>query len=384
MRILQIIALLLIIPTIVAAQTQTRERRSTDAPQTNRADGDAVRNRVVNQKASNHAEKARTDTTKSPDQQATAPAWGNTSIITRPGQLDRNTFSSSSASASVNQVQPQPKKTVQPTMLVSDAKARVASATRPLTTPKTALPLTSIYNVGIGDVLDVHLANLPTRGSTLFTVMKDGTLEYPLVSGPLSVAGLTTDEIANLLSAQIKVISSAQVSVTVRDFASHAVVVSGLVDSPGRKTLRRDAMPLYTVLAQSLVRPEATIATITRGGKESEPINLKDEQEMSKLVVAGDIIKVGVPDTSSKQFLYVGGEVTSPGEKVFRQGMTLTQALLSAGGAARGPKTTIKVSRLNDRGFLSTTEYNLRSIEDGKTQDPLLEAGDRIEVSRAM
>jgi len=45
MRILQTIALLLIIPTIVAAQTQTRERRSTDAAQTNRADGDAVRNR---------------------------------------------------------------------------------------------------------------------------------------------------------------------------------------------------------------------------------------------------------------------------------------------------------------------------------------------------
>ena len=381
MRILQTIALLLIIPTVVAAQTQTRERRSTDAPQTNQADGDAVRNRVVNQKASNHAEKARVETPKTPDQQTTAPAWGNTSIITRPGQINRNP---SSSSASVAQIQQQPKKIVQPTVLVSDANARVASNARPLTTPKTALPPTSTYNVGIGDVLDVRLANWPPRESTLFTVMKDGTLEYPLVSGPLNVAGLTTDEIANLLSSQIKVINSAHVSVSVRDFASHAVVVSGLVDSPGRKTLRRDAMPLYTVLAQSLLRPEATIATITHSGRDSEPINLKDEQAMTKLVVPGDIIKVGVPDTSSKQFLYVGGEVASPGEKVFRQGMTLTQAILSAGGAARAPKTTIKVSRRNERGYLSTTEYNLRSIEDGKTQDPILEAGDRIEVSRAM
>src|ERR1043166_2865376 len=77
MRILHTIALLLIIPTIVAAQTQTRERRSTDAPPTNRVDGDAVRNRVVNQKASNYAEKAPTQTTKTPDQQMTAPVWGN-------------------------------------------------------------------------------------------------------------------------------------------------------------------------------------------------------------------------------------------------------------------------------------------------------------------
>jgi hypothetical protein len=32
-----------------------------------------------------------------------------------------------------------------------------------------------------------------------------------------------------------------------------------------------------------------------------------------------------------RKFFYVGGEVGSPGEKAFREGMTLTQALLSAG-----------------------------------------------------
>jgi protein involved in polysaccharide export with SLBB domain len=390
MRVLQTIALLLIIPTIVAAQTQTRERRSTDVPQTNRSDSDAVRNRVVVKKASNHAEKAQAETTtKAIDDQAnagTAPTWGNSSVIVRPTQNDRiATAATPSKALSAEPIQPQPKKLVQPTSLVSDANARAGVATRPLaSSPKTALAPTSTYSVGVGDVLDVRLANWPARESTLFTVMKDGTLEYPLVSGPIAVAGLTTDEIASLLSAQIKVINAAQVAVSVRDFASHAVVVSGLVDSPGRKTLRREAMPLYTVLAQALVRPEATIAKIVRNGKEGEAIDLKDNQAMAKLVVAGDIIKVATSDSSSKQFLYVGGDVASPGEKVFRDGMTLTQALLSAGGAPRTSKTTIKVSRRNGRGFLSTTEYNLRTIEEGKTQDPLLEAGDRIEVIRAM
>src|SRR5438270_8248365 len=88
MRVLQTIALLLIIPTIVAAQTQTRERRSTDVPQTNRSDSDAVRNRVVIKKASNHVEKAQAETTtKAIDDQAnagTAPTWGNSSVIVRP------------------------------------------------------------------------------------------------------------------------------------------------------------------------------------------------------------------------------------------------------------------------------------------------------------
>jgi len=62
----------------------------------------------------------------------------------------------------------------------------------------------------------------------------------------------------------------------------------------------------------------------------------------------------------------------------------LIQALLSAGGAPRTGKMTIKVSRRNARGFLSTSEYSLRTIEEGKAEDPLLRAGDRIEVIKAM
>ena len=390
MRVLQTIALLLVIPTIVAAQTQTRERRSTDAPQTNRSDSDAVRNRVVARKASNHADKAQAETTTKAIEDQSSPGtmstWGNSSVIVRPSQTNRiATAATPTKSISPEQIQPQLKTLVQPTLLVSDANARATAATRSLSaSPKNALAPTSTYNVGIGDVLDVRLTNWSARESTLFTVMKDGTLEYPLVGGPIAVAGLATDEIANLLSAQIKVINSPQVTVAVRDFASHAVVVSGFVDSPGRKTLRREAMPLYTVLAQALVRPEATIAKIVHNGKEGEAIDLKDNQAMAKLVVAGDIIKVAPLDSAAKEFLYVGGEVASPGEKTFRDGMTLIQALLSAGGAPRTGKMTIKVSRRNARGFLSTSEYSLRTIEEGKAEDPLLRAGDRIEVIKAM
>ncbi len=382
MRVLLTIALLLIIPTIVAAQNQTRERRSVEPTQSNAADSDAVRNRVVGPKVSNHADKPRVKSTPNTENQSTT-TWGNASVIVRPNQSEKTpTAPPQKTIASVQD--PQPKKLVQPTSLISDVNARAASVSRPLNVAKSNLPASATYNVGIGDVLDVRLANWPTRESTLFTVMKDGTLEYPLAAGPVAVAGLTTDEIANLLRGQIKVIDSAQVTVSVRDFASHAVVVSGLVDSPGRKALRREAMPLYTVLAQALVRPEATVTTITRNGKESDPIDLKDNQSMARLVVAGDVIKVGMASSSSKQFLYVGGDVASPGEKSFRDGMTLTQALLAAGGGTRTNKTTVKVSRRNSQGFLSTTEYNLRTIEDGKAADPLVQAGDRIEVVKSM
>jgi len=242
---------------------------------------------------------------------------------------------------------------------------------------------TVVYHVGVGDVLDIRLTNLPTRESTLYTVLKSGFLEYPLLSERLSVSGMTTDEIANLLSQQIKVIKSARVSVTVRDYASHAVVITGLVDSPGRKTMRREAMPLFAVLAEALPRPEAAVATIVRDGN-SQTVSLNNERSMSTLVLAGDIIKVSAGSGAVTGFVYVGGDVTSRGEKEFRDGMTLTQAILSAGGAVVGKPARVRVARRDANGFLRSNEYNLELIESGKSPDPLLEAGDRIELTQGM
>jgi protein involved in polysaccharide export with SLBB domain len=224
--------------------------------------------------------------------------------------------------------------------------------------------------------------NLSTRESTLYTVLKDGTLEYPLVGSPVSVVGMTTDDIAKLLIAKIKVLSSPRLSVSVRDYASHAVMVTGAAGNPGRKILRREAMPLFAVLSEALVRPEATTVVVIHNGKEGAPINLKDEQAMTTLVVSGDTIKIsGEQAGRTGKFIYVGGNVANPGEKTFREGMTLTQAVLSAGGT-QSSKTTVKISRRNQNGFLVTSEYQMNSIEEGKAQDPQLEAGDRIEVTK--
>ena len=105
---------------------------------------------------------------------------------------------------------------------------------------------------------------------------------------------------------------------------------------------------------------------------------------MSTLVGSGDVITVSNGGLTPRRFLYVGGDVGAAGEKEFREGMTLTQALLTAGGLARGTKANARVSRRNAGGFLVTTEYDLGAIRDGKAPDPILEAGDRIEVIRGM
>ena len=377
-------ALLVMIPGIVSAQTRAKERQSPEEP--GRSESPAQRDRVVGPKASNHADSQKfqlLQTTDAPstaqkDLQSSQPAWGNTSVLVRP---QRTTSGTASEKAAIAGEAKTPRKLVQPTMLVADmaapaANSGVAGSPRPA-------PATMTYKVGVGDVLDIRLSNTPVRESTLFTVLRNGTIEYPLLNGPVSVEGLTPDEIGRLLTAQIKVIRTPRVNVSVRDYQSHAIVITGLVDSPGRKALRREAMPVYALLAEASLRPEATTLTIVHNGKEGPALALKDDQAMATLVFAGDTVKISGIDTATRQYVYVGGDLAFPGEKSFRQGMTLTQALLSAGAASATVKT-VKVARRNSHGFLSTSEYNLRLIEQGKIPDPLIEAGDRIEVISGM
>jgi protein involved in polysaccharide export with SLBB domain len=231
-------------------------------------------------------------------------------------------------------------------------------------------------------VLDIRLLNAGGRESTLFMVMAGGLLEYPLAGEPVQVAGLTTDEIDRRLTEAVKVYEKPEIVVSVREYASHTVIVTGLVNDAGTKVLRREAVPLYVVLAEAQPRPEAGRATIMRPGGQSVEVKLADSKAMTTLVMPNDVVTLAALPPAPPQFFYIGGAINSPGQKDFHQGMTLTQAVLASGGPTRFAGSKVKVSRQGADGRLVTTEYNLKHIEAGKIPDPLLEAGDRLEVGR--
>jgi protein involved in polysaccharide export with SLBB domain len=258
-----------------------------------------------------------------------------------------------------------------PTTLVTNSTSSIATIS------------SQVYRVGINDVLDIQLADSPTRNSTLFTVLEGGLVEYPLAGDPITVAGLTTPEIAALVRQRLKLFDNPTVVVNVRDYASHTVNITGFVAAPGTKTLRREAVPLYTILAEALVLPEAARATITRQGRAPFVVDLKDTNLTYTLVVPGDSIKVsGMPPTPT-EFFFIGGEINSPGQKVYHPGLTLTQAILASGGTNRSAGSSVRVSRQGADGRLTTEEHNLRKILSGKIPDPVVQKGDRIEVGQA-
>ena len=240
--------------------------------------------------------------------------------------------------------------------------------------------LTKIYRVGPGDILDVLLGATPPADSVGITISTSGLLVHSALAEPLPVAGLTVEEITARLQSALErqpSTANAKVSVGIRDYVSHTILVSGLVQDPGTKILRREAIPLSGAVADAQPLPEAGRVTVVRNeSNQSFTVDLAQTAEMSMLIHPGDLITV---QATPPQFFYVAGDVKAPGEKVFRSGLTLTQAIITAGGATGKPKEA-RLSRDDGKGFLKVTSYKLKEIDSGKLQDPLIQPGDRITI----
>lgn len=246
------------------------------------------------------------------------------------------------------------------------------------------IALTGIYLVGPGDVLDVRLdlqsGEPASSASTVFTITSSGLLEHPSLTAPLPVAGLTVGEISARLEDNLRrrgLAENPKVSVGVHEYVSHTILVSGLVKEPGTKILMREAIPLYVVVADAQPLPEAGTVTLARNkSNEIYAIDLAQPAEMNLLVQRGDVITLQANPT---QFFYVSGEVKAPGEKTFRRGLTLTQAIIAAGGLS-GKSRKAHLARDDGKGFLVVSRYKLKDIDSGKLPDPLIQPGDRITI----
>ena len=248
-----------------------------------------------------------------------------------------------------------------------------------------AVAPTEIYKVGVGDVLFISLQNAPAKDSTYFTVLSDGTIDYPLASEMVSVNGLTDEEIEDLLKEKVKLYENPQISVKIREHASHKITVLGLVEKAGEKYLQREAMPLFAVRAEAVVQSKAGIAVIKRANSETETIDLKDAKSDDVLIFPNDIVEfkssdVFAEDENVPKFYYIGGNIASAGQKEFHQGLTLTQAILASGGLKKATVKRVIIRRKNQAGLLSPIEFDLNSIKGGKQPDPILRAGDTLEI----
>ena len=240
--------------------------------------------------------------------------------------------------------------------------------------------LTKLYRVGPGDVLDVRLTDTAVSEPRLFTVTPAGYLEHPDLSSAMKCAGLTVDEISERIEAEIAPkLAANKVSVVVSEYVSHTILVGGLFKDPGTKIIKREGIPLYVVVADAQLLPEAGSVTVSRhDANQTYVVNSVKPSEMTMLVRPGDVVNA---QPSATQFFYISGQVKSPGEKIFHPGLTLTQAIIAAGGVTKDSKEA-ELARDNGKGFLVVSRHKLKAIHSGKIPDPEIRPGDRVTITK--
>lgn len=205
------------------------------------------------------------------------------------------------------------------------------------------------YRIGIGDVLQVTVWDHPeltipagserSSSESGNVVNETGTIYYPYI-GYVEVEGLTTQEVREEVAERLsRYIEAPQVDVSVADFRSQRVYVSGAVETPGVYPLTNVPTRIVDAISQAGGLDLAQGAdwrnvTLTRDGQEYR-LSLKAVYQQGNklhnvLLQSGDVINVPLGDD---QKVFVLGEVgTTQTLPMGRNGLTLAEAISNVGG----------------------------------------------------
>ena len=257
-----------------------------------------------------------------------------------------------------------------------------------------APPFPVEYQVGPGDVLQVAVYGNEDISRTP-TVQPNGTIALPLL-GDVAVAGLTLPEIQRKLTTLLAkdFLVNPQVEVKVKEYQSQFVSVVGEVNNPGRKPLRGRTRIFDVLIEAGGFTPRASgevLITRREGTFEGGSVTLKlrfsgaspNPRDLVNLEVPlrnGDLVTA-----SAKYYVTVEGEVTRPGRYPIEEEMTLSTAIVAAGGLTRFGKNEVRIRRVSpETGKTEILEADLKEIRNGKEPDLVLRPNDVITVSRKL
>ena len=157
------------------------------------------------------------------------------------------------------------------------------------------------YRIGPLDVLDISVFQAPDLSKTV-EVADNGTIDLPLL-GETPAAGKTAQELQQDLNSRLgaKYLQNPQTTVTVKEFNSSRVTVSGAVKSPGVFPYKGETLMQYVSMAGGLAPEANSMILVLRqdnGKRSAAKFNLSDIQSGNAndpRMQSGDVI---VADTS--------------------------------------------------------------------------------------
>ncbi len=240
------------------------------------------------------------------------------------------------------------------------------------------------YRVGKQDVLRVEILNEPEFTRDSLPVTDGGTILLPYV-GDLKVEGLTVSDIQALIRKALveqKILTAPSVSVSVKEYKSQSVTILGEVRTTGKYYLRGNEKLLEKIAEAGGLSGTAGDITISRmGGGGNQVITVKagDLLRDTTFLQGGDVILVRPREVTQ---VFVSGEVNTVKPVAYVEGLTVSQAILIAGGVSRfGSKSRITIKRTVG-GKETIMKVNLSDIDKGKAKDVPLLPNDAIIVGR--
>ncbi len=244
------------------------------------------------------------------------------------------------------------------------------------------------YRIGPRDLVLVEVLEDDSL-DTETRVTELGTIELPHIE-PVVIAGLTTSEAAQALSAALgKYLQRATVNLRVLEFRSQPITLLGAVRKPGtlpfsgRWTLI-DAITEAGGLSETAGGDILVLRRASNGLSDQLRIDAREllqrgNADVNITLAPRDIINVPAATNVTVSFL---GEVASPGAVVFRSTdrITLLAALARVGGRTERASNTIIVRRLE---IGDEIRVNYKKLLAGREPDIELSDGDLIVVKES-
>lgn len=240
------------------------------------------------------------------------------------------------------------------------------------------------YEIGIGDLLEIHVWNHPELSSQ-HTVGPDGVITLPVI-GDFKINGLSRSESTKKVSALYnKFYPNVIVNVKVVAYNSIVIYTLGNVSRPGPVTMNRIPKLLELVsqvggMRQGLNSYFPSCAVI-RGRDAIAWIDLNSLVNNNDLKLNLDLRPNDVVHFSDwkESPLFLLGEVNRPGPQVFRPGISILEAIHNVGGLTRNAnRKEIQVIRKEHGKKISIRYDDL--MEPNPEFDIKLQPGDIIMV----
>jgi polysaccharide export outer membrane protein len=245
------------------------------------------------------------------------------------------------------------------------------------------------YRIAPKDALKVVVHGQEDLTRTV-RVTESGAIKLPLL-GDVKAAGLTARELEQRIETGLRgqYLKQPRVNVVVTEYLGRQVAVLGAVEQPGAYTLKTNGTTVLVALSDARGVKDgadrmAYVLRATPRAGEPQPLTV----DLDALMRAGDprhnvVVEPGdtvyVPDANT---FYVAGEVEKRGAFRLRRDMTISKALIEAGGVTKVASDVVTVIRTGPNGERrELPPVKLAAVQGGdRTQDLPLQAHDVVVV----